>query len=149
MEPTRHAEASANSKIFRIGGEGEHTNRLQNIHSDATRRNPSQWPAAMHKDAQGSPGEPMEAQGSPRKPKGAASFSGFFSGLFQGVFSIQFIHIPYVKHHKCDSGTAVPSFSPTNTSTTSAASFDCSTSRTWRWARFSPRDPTTRWRRTE
>ena len=33
----QHAEASANSKIyiFRIGGEGEHTNRLQNIHSDA------------------------------------------------------------------------------------------------------------------
>ena len=45
----QHAEASANSKIyiFRIGGEGEHTNRLQNIHSDATRRNPTQWPAAI------------------------------------------------------------------------------------------------------
>ena len=45
----QHAEASANSKIyiFRIGGEGEHTNRLQNLQSDATQRNPTQWPAAI------------------------------------------------------------------------------------------------------
>jgi len=49
MVPTKHAEASANSKIciFRIDGEGEHQSRLQNIHSDATRHNPTRWPAAI------------------------------------------------------------------------------------------------------
>ena len=41
-----HAGASSNSKIyiFRIDGEGEHQHRLQNIHSDASRHNPTRWP---------------------------------------------------------------------------------------------------------
>ena len=45
----QHAKASANSKIyiFRIDGEGEHQHRLQNIHSDSTRHNPTRWPAAI------------------------------------------------------------------------------------------------------
>ena len=44
-----NTEASANSKIciFRIDGEGEHQSRLRNIHSDATRHNPTRWPAAI------------------------------------------------------------------------------------------------------